>query len=136
MGTPHYQAPEVLMEGRLSIAADVYSFGCLVWEIMEGSVPFGGMSLAQVLYRVALQHERPVMDAAQWPPGLAALVQECWAADAQARCGRCHCVWFVVVLHTCADILLFPHRPSFSVLLPRIMTLLEQCEKRMPSTTT
>ncbi|GFH32935.1 protein kinase domain-containing protein, partial [Haematococcus lacustris] len=32
-GTPHYTAPEVLMEGRMTRAADVYSFGVILHEL-------------------------------------------------------------------------------------------------------
>ncbi len=35
-------APEVLMEGKQSKAADVYSFGLLLWELYTGGHPYKG----------------------------------------------------------------------------------------------
>lgn len=38
-GTPLYMAPELGMHGRLSKAADVYSFGIILWELFHLSLP-------------------------------------------------------------------------------------------------
>lgn len=84
VGTPHYQAPEVLMEGCLSSAGDVYSFGYLVWEMVMGEPPFAGLGTAQVLYRVALRGSRPSLE--RCPPELVELIQACWKHEAAARC--------------------------------------------------
>lgn len=35
-------APEVLVEGRVSKAADVYAFGVTVYELFTGSAPYHG----------------------------------------------------------------------------------------------
>jgi len=37
-GTVTHMPPELLMEGKLSKAADVYAFGVLLWEMYTGSV--------------------------------------------------------------------------------------------------
>lgn len=84
VGTPHYQAPEVLIEGCLSSAGDVYSFGYLVWELVHGEPPFAGLGVAQVLYQVALRGVRPSLE--DCPAALADLIRSCWQQDAAARC--------------------------------------------------
>ncbi len=35
-GTPCFAAPEVVAQGRLSPAADVYSYGVLLWLLLHG----------------------------------------------------------------------------------------------------
>mmetsp|Transcript_22646 Transcript_22646/g.31526 ORF Transcript_22646/g.31526 Transcript_22646/m.31526 type:complete len:513 (-) Transcript_22646:7-1545(-) len=42
-------APEVITELKLTKAADVYSFGCVMWEIMEKRPPWGEKSTQKVL---------------------------------------------------------------------------------------
>ena len=46
-GTVSYCAPELLKEGKLTKAADVYSFAMLMWEIYSGSALFRGLSIPQ-----------------------------------------------------------------------------------------
>lgn len=40
--------PELLTEGKLSKAADVYAFGVLMWEMTTGVRAWAGMSHTQV----------------------------------------------------------------------------------------
>jgi serine/threonine protein kinase len=46
-GTPHYMAPEVLLEGRSSKAADIYSLGVLLFYCVAGRFPVAGESVAE-----------------------------------------------------------------------------------------
>jgi cGMP-dependent protein kinase len=41
VGTPHYMAPEVIMGKGYGLAADFYSIGILLYELICGGVPFG-----------------------------------------------------------------------------------------------
>lgn len=52
IGTVTHMPPELLMEGRLTNAADVYSFGMLMWEIYCGRSPFRSMSHAEIVTSV------------------------------------------------------------------------------------
>lgn len=38
---------QVMMEGRISKAADVYAFGILLWELFCGGSPFAGMCVGE-----------------------------------------------------------------------------------------
>jgi serine/threonine protein kinase len=42
-GTVTHMAPEVLLQGVSSKAADVYSFGVLLWQMLTSSRPWAGM---------------------------------------------------------------------------------------------
>lgn len=47
-GTAAYAAPELLADGRLTRAADVYSWAVLAWSLLAGQTPFQGMQAMQV----------------------------------------------------------------------------------------
>jgi serine/threonine protein kinase len=43
-----YMPAELLMEGRMTKAADVYSFAMIMWELLTGRKLFEGMRQSQV----------------------------------------------------------------------------------------
>jgi serine/threonine protein kinase len=45
IGTPHWMAPEILRGEKYSSAADVYSFGVILWEMMTLDIPYRGRSI-------------------------------------------------------------------------------------------
>lgn len=51
-GTLTHMAPEVMTSGRISKAADVYSFGILLWELYTGRHPFVGLPKAMLAHKV------------------------------------------------------------------------------------
>jgi serine/threonine protein kinase len=57
-GTPSYMAPEQIRKKPLDARADVYSFGCTVYELVTGRPPFRGSSIQDLLSRHFT--ERPV----------------------------------------------------------------------------
>ena len=58
MGTPAYMAPEQCRAGTdLTISADVYGLGAVLYEMLTGAPPFGGEAPLEVMQRV--QHEEP-----------------------------------------------------------------------------
>lgn len=63
-GTPHWAAPEVLRSEALSTAADIYSIGVIIWEMLTQRLPHKGFSFGQVLAAVGW---------AGWSPDLSLL---------------------------------------------------------------
>lgn len=87
LGTPEYMAPEqVAGEATVDGRADVYAFGVMAYEMLTGSTPFAGRSLAQLL--AAHLAEAPPPLAARRPdvpPGLDLLITRCLEKDPARR---------------------------------------------------
>lgn len=49
VGTPWYMAPEQLDGEQASIATDVYSFGCVAFEVLSGQRLFGATTMPQLM---------------------------------------------------------------------------------------
>ncbi len=86
VGTPAYMAPEQ-MSGDPSAdhRADLYSFGCLAYELLAGQPPFRGSM--QALFAAHLS-EAPVRVSQKYPecpPALASAVMQCLEKDPAAR---------------------------------------------------
>ncbi len=88
LGTISHMSPELLRQGKQSLAADVYAFGIVMWEVVVGRAPYGDAHYGAVFERVAIDGERPELD-----PELEGMVgeeymllmQRCWHADAAMR---------------------------------------------------
>jgi serine/threonine-protein kinase len=93
LGTSHYIAPEQARGERVDAKTDVYSFGCMLFEMLAGEVPFDGESFLTV----AMQHvnEPPPSVLEQRPDTplrLAHLIERCLAKDPAERPSMDACV--------------------------------------------
>ena len=77
VGTAPYMSPEQARGGVVDRRADVWAFGCVLFELLTGRRAFGGETIAEVFAKV-LEHD-PDWTAlpAATPPGLARLVRRC-----------------------------------------------------------
>ncbi|KAG2500604.1 hypothetical protein HYH03_001372 [Edaphochlamys debaryana] len=85
-GTPTHMAPEVLLYGKVSKAADVYSYGIMLWELYTGQRLFAGLPQERLVAQVADASERL---RPQFPPDAPEdykrLACECWDHELSAR---------------------------------------------------
>lgn len=77
-GTPHWAGPEVLRSEALGPAADTYSFGVIMWEMLAQKLPHKGLSFGQVLASVGWAGWTPDMSLLpEIPHELRRLLKEC-----------------------------------------------------------
>lgn len=50
-GTPNYMSPEQCMGEKVSTASDIYSIGCVLYEMLSGSAPFASESYLGTLMK-------------------------------------------------------------------------------------
>ena len=60
VGTPTYMAPEQITNGAITPATDVFSTGCLLYELLSYQRPFEAESVHGVLYQVLTTEPRPL----------------------------------------------------------------------------
>jgi len=76
LGTPHYMSPEQASADRdLSARSDVYSLGCVLYEMLAGQPPHTGPSAQSILVRILTEDPRPITDVRRSvPPNVAATI--------------------------------------------------------------
>jgi serine/threonine protein kinase len=75
IGTPRYMSPEQCDGAELTPAADVYSLGVILYEMLSGVVPFSGSTpLAIAMKHSSEEPRRPSEYVASIPPALEQLV--------------------------------------------------------------
>lgn len=83
-GTITHSAPELMDEGRLSPAVDVFAIGVLLWELYNGRGAWTGMNQAQVISAVLIHSKRPRFGS-DTPRDFAALSNECMSSNPNSR---------------------------------------------------
>ena len=81
-GTPFYLAPEICQNRPYSTASDVWSLGCVVYELATLKHAFDGASLLSLVYSILQGDYERV--GAPYSPELSALVDVCLQADPAA----------------------------------------------------
>lgn len=88
IGTPRYMSPEQIRGERdIGPAADVYSMGCLMFEVLTGQPAFRGDTVMETLQK-HLYNEIPDLNAVsdlKFPSGMVEIVRKCLSKDADDR---------------------------------------------------
>ena len=88
MGTAPYMSPEQARGHEVDRRTDIWSFGCIVYEMLTGTRAFYGPTPADTI--VAVLSAEPDWTAlpADTPDGLRALLQRCLQKDVRNRLAR------------------------------------------------
>lgn len=87
LGTFGYMAPEQARgDPRVDPRADLFSLGCVLYEVLVGETPFPGDDANDILARVLFHEPRPLRSARpDMPAGLAAVVHGALAKQPDGR---------------------------------------------------
>ncbi|XP_006351060.1 serine/threonine-protein kinase STY17-like isoform X1 [Solanum tuberosum] len=100
-----YIAPEIYKDEIFDRSVDVYAFGVLLYEMMEGSPPFHPKSPEEAARLMCKEGKRPSFKSkSKYPPDLRELIEECWNPDS-----------FI--------------RPTFSEIIVRMNKIVANCSK-------
>jgi len=86
LGTVLYMAPEQVRGLPVDARADVWAFGCVLYEMVTGQSPFIGKTTADILAAVLEREPIPAVSLrTDVPPGLAAIITRALAKDPAQR---------------------------------------------------
>jgi eukaryotic-like serine/threonine-protein kinase len=87
IGTPAYIAPEQAAgDPGIDHRADIYSFGCMAYEMLTGQPPFASRTRQGLIAAHIAEEPEPILALrADTPAALAAMVMRCLEKDASAR---------------------------------------------------
>lgn len=102
-----YMAPEVYKDEIFDRSVDAYSFGLILYEIIEGTQPFHPKSSEEALRMMCLERNRPPFKSKSksYPPDLKELIEECWDPEPVVR-------------------------PTFSEIIVRLDKIVSNCSKQ------
>jgi eukaryotic-like serine/threonine-protein kinase len=86
LGTIQYMSPEQISGQEADSRSDIFSFGCLLYEMVTGSRPFQGKSQISVASAILEKDPEPLSKLLPLAPAvLDHVVSECLAKDPEAR---------------------------------------------------
>ena len=86
VGTPQYMAPEQIEGGEVDGRADIFAFGCVLYEMLTGRRAFDGKSASTVIAAILASTPTPIEQLVPLtPPALERVVMRCLAKDPEDR---------------------------------------------------
>jgi len=86
IGTPRYMAPELVRGEAIDHRADVFSLGCVLYELLAGRSAFAGEQISQILYQIVNVQPADVRTLRpDVPPEFATVIMQCLSKDPAQR---------------------------------------------------
>lgn len=85
LGSPLYMSPEQIQGENVGPAADIYSFGCMLFEMLTGEPPLRGASVVET-FAMHRSTPAPLLSAyGKFPPALETLISHCLQKEPEKR---------------------------------------------------
>jgi serine/threonine-protein kinase len=89
LGTPSYMSPEQLAGKKVDGRSDLFSLGVVLYELLTGTKPFEGESIAELLFKIANEkHPDPRTRVAAIPESVVRVIDKMLAKDPAQRYAR------------------------------------------------
>ena len=85
LGTPTYMSPEQARGQSLDRRTDIWSFGCVLYEMLTGHAPFPGDTTSDTLAAILEREPDPTMLPADTPVPIRRLLRRCLEKDRRRR---------------------------------------------------
>lgn len=88
-GTPYYLSPEQARADELDTRTDIYSLGCILYELMTGQKPFDGKTASEVVRMQAFEDPTPARSIApqRLSKTMSDIIERAMAKDREERFG-------------------------------------------------
>src|SRR5262249_52682007 len=91
VGTFQYMAPELLRGAEADAGSDIFSFGCVLYEMITGRQAFDGKTQISVMAAILEKEPEPIMEIQPLtPPALDFAVRACLAKNPEERYATAH----------------------------------------------
>jgi serine/threonine-protein kinase len=85
LGTPKYMSPEQIAGRPLGASTDIFSLGCVLYEMWTGRAPFSGADVSQLMHNIATATPPAPGRLAPLPPVSDLIITRALAKDPAAR---------------------------------------------------
>jgi len=85
MGTPAYMSPEQACGKSTDHRTDIWSFGCVLYEMLTGHLPFEGETATEILARIIEREPDWQILPQETPTNIRTLLRRCLEKDPQRR---------------------------------------------------
>ncbi len=104
VGTPAYMAPEQALHGQASPSSDLYSLGCVLYELLTGQYVFDAKTALGMMHRHLSDTPRPVLSLRpDTDPALADLIARLLSKRVELRPASAHEVYEALLPLVTAD---------------------------------
>ncbi|KAF2211510.1 hypothetical protein CERZMDRAFT_4395, partial [Cercospora zeae-maydis SCOH1-5] len=83
VGTPFYMSPEICAAERYSHHSDIWSMGCIIYELATRQVPFEARSHMELVLKIKKGYIKPLPS--QYSPDLTDVISWCLKTDPRQR---------------------------------------------------